>query len=267
MQLLRLIRCEARRLLRNPAFFVLLIWGIWIVKDVCNPNMYGTYGTSDLGGVGKQIGFFANILDKTDPAGSAVRTALFMTYEWFFVLVGCIVISCAMDFQSRSSEVTYAKGTGVAKAVVAKWLVLTIATSTAFNLFSGFTLFKSPLGCYVDGRVFLDRYLPVLLLIDAILAALVAQSTAVFYLLRNAPLSIMLVLVGTLLASDEYTLVVFSNHASTQIPWWLSVGPYLRHLGNLCFQGLSINQIILFSVICTVVSLQLGVMGIKARRG
>ena len=69
MQLLRLIRCEARRLLRNPAFFVLLIWGIWIVKDVCNPNMYGTYGTSDLGGVGKQIGFFANILDKTDPAG------------------------------------------------------------------------------------------------------------------------------------------------------------------------------------------------------
>lgn len=34
MQLLRLIRCEARRLLRNPAFFVLLIWGIWIVKDV-----------------------------------------------------------------------------------------------------------------------------------------------------------------------------------------------------------------------------------------
>ena len=41
MQLLRLIRCEARRLLRNPAFFVLLIWGIWIVKDVCNPNMYG----------------------------------------------------------------------------------------------------------------------------------------------------------------------------------------------------------------------------------
>ena len=70
MQLLRLIRCEARRLLRNPAYFVLLIWGIWIVKDVCNPNMYGTYGTSDLGGVGKQIGFFANILDKTDPAGS-----------------------------------------------------------------------------------------------------------------------------------------------------------------------------------------------------
>ena len=246
---------------------MLLIWGIWIVKDVCNPNMYGTYGTSDLGGVGKQIGFFANILDKTDPAGSAVRTALFMTYEWFFVLVGCIVISCAMDYQSRSSEVTYAKGTGLAKAVVAKWLVLTIATPIAFNLFSGFTLFKSPLGCYVDGRVFLDRYLPVLLLIDAILAALVAQSMAVFYLLRNAPLSIMLVLVGTLLASDEYTLVVFSNHASTQIPWWLSVGPYLRHLGNLCFQGLAINQIILFSVICTVVSLQLGVMGIKARRG
>ena len=146
MQLLRLIRCEARRLLRNPAFFVLLIWGAWIVKDVCNPNMYGTYGTSDLGGVGKQIGFFANILDKTDPAGSAVRTALFMTYEWFFVLVGCVVLSCAMDYQSRSSEVTYAKGTGVAKAVVAKWLVLAIATSTAFNLFSGFALFKYPLG-------------------------------------------------------------------------------------------------------------------------
>lgn len=32
MQLLRLIRCEARRLLRNPAFFVLLIWGIGLLK-------------------------------------------------------------------------------------------------------------------------------------------------------------------------------------------------------------------------------------------
>lgn len=198
----RLMACEARKMLRSTSFLVLLAaTAVFTALTVASPAafpggpMFMTAGPEpDV--VGGAIGFIGNLVDPENVAGSAARTAFVYTPFWLAVVIAFAASSFAADFTTRSVAVSKAKGTPLAKILLAKTvsIVGVVGTCYAASCLAAF-LFKAhqydaPLEAADFGLFF-----GILGTNVALLGALATQAMLLFSLLRSTFASALALLV------------------------------------------------------------------------
>lgn len=268
-----LVLCETKRLTKSPPAYVVIGASLLfaLLTALSSPKeedaLLFMVSGNDPGRIGGAIGFIGNIVAPDDLIGSAIRTSFVFTIGWIPLVIIYTAIIAARDYDVMASyAVSKARGTSETAMAASKIIVhgCFLFMLYVISCFIPFICKAMQYGASLTAGG-MWRFLSISFLGAIVLTTLLAETFALYQLIRSAAVTAVTMVMHSLFVLVWFPSMYAGDPSSLHLVLYLSPVFYLMNTCALCFQHAGAVTVVLYVAAAHIASLAISHSALKLR--